>query len=363
MKAERQQCCAVPVGEEAEVADADEAAWQQMEQEPAQELLDSQSHEPLFVAVGGVAPAEGDVAVGDSDQSAVGDGDAMGVSAEIAQHVFRSSEGPLGVDHPIVAEQHSQPGSEGARMCQRQEVAVELKRTLMEGAAQPGHELAAEDAAEHADGQKEGMPGGDPAGVIRREAAGSNYAVDMRMKLQALVPAVEHAEETDLGSKMSRVASNLKQRLGTGVKEQVVDQPLVLQRERNQFPRQSKDGMHIAGRQQFPFPRLEPAHARVALASWAMAISTRVVRDGGRMSAASTAIAMSTQRGGAAAHDGQQHFSVLPVDPLATVFDKGLSRTANDVGHLQQRPAHELCLCPPCRENVRASSGLAVALR
>jgi hypothetical protein len=51
----------------------------------------------------------------------------------------------------------------------------------------------------------------------------------MRMKLQALVPTVEHTEEADLGTRMPRVASNLKQHLGAGVKEQVVDQPLVLQ--------------------------------------------------------------------------------------------------------------------------------------
>jgi hypothetical protein len=43
------------------------------------------------------------------------------------------------------------------------------------------------------------------------------------------------------------------------------------------------------------------------------------------MSAAGAAIAMSTQRGGAAKRDGHQHFSVLPVDPLATVFNKRLS--------------------------------------
>ena len=48
-----------------------------MEQESAQELLDRQSHEPVLVAVGGVAPAEGHVAVGESDQPAVGYGDAM----------------------------------------------------------------------------------------------------------------------------------------------------------------------------------------------------------------------------------------------------------------------------------------------
>ena len=126
--------------------------------------------------------------------------------------------------------------------------------------------------------------------------------------------------------------------------------PLVLQCERGQFARQSEDGMDVAGGQQFPLARLEPASARVALASWAMPVSARVVGDGGRMSAAGAAIAMSTERGGAAALDSQQHLPVLPVDPPATVFHKCLSRTANDVGHLQERPSHELCLCPPCEE-------------
>ena len=65
--------------------------------------------------------------------------------------------------------------------------------------------------------------------MIRSEAAGGNDAVDMRMKLQALIPAVEHAEEADLGTEMPRIAGDLKQGLGAGVKEQVVDEPLVLQ--------------------------------------------------------------------------------------------------------------------------------------
>src|ERR1700728_3311657 len=105
---------------------------------------------------------------------------------------------------------------------------MELELTSMESVAKSGDELAAEDSAEHADGQKEGMPGGDPACVIRCEAAGGNYAVEMRMKLEALTPTVKHAEETDLGTEMPGIARDLKQRLGAGAKEQVVDQPLVL---------------------------------------------------------------------------------------------------------------------------------------
>ena len=58
--------------------------------EAAKELIDWQSHEPLLVAVRGIAPSEGDVAIGEGNQPAVGDGDAMSIGAEITQHMFRS---------------------------------------------------------------------------------------------------------------------------------------------------------------------------------------------------------------------------------------------------------------------------------
>jgi hypothetical protein len=49
--------------------------------------------------------------------------------------------------------------------------------------------------------------------VIRSEAAGRNYAVYMRMKLRTLVPAVEHAEETDLRAQVPRIAGDFEQGL------------------------------------------------------------------------------------------------------------------------------------------------------
>ena len=69
--------------------------------------------------------------------------------------------------------------------------------------------------------------------MVWSDAAGGNYAVDMGMKLQALIPAVEHAKEAYLGPEMPGIASDLKQGLGAGVKEQIVNQPLVLQCERS----------------------------------------------------------------------------------------------------------------------------------
>jgi hypothetical protein len=45
VEAERQEGSAAPVGEKAEVADAYEAAREQVEEEAAQELIDGQGHE------------------------------------------------------------------------------------------------------------------------------------------------------------------------------------------------------------------------------------------------------------------------------------------------------------------------------
>jgi hypothetical protein len=87
LAAEGQQGGAAAVGEEAEVADADEAAGEQVQEEAAQELLGGQGHEPFPVAMSGVTPAAGDVAVCESDESRVGDGDAMGVSRGAAGRI------------------------------------------------------------------------------------------------------------------------------------------------------------------------------------------------------------------------------------------------------------------------------------
>jgi hypothetical protein len=148
-----------PIGEEAEVADAHEAAWQRVEQEAAQELIDRQSHNPLAVAVCGIAPSETDFAISKSKHPVVGDGDAVSVVSEIAQHVFRSTEGRLGIDHPVLAEQHSEPGREGPRIGERSELAVELKRSVSESTLECGDELAAEDTAEYLDGKEERLAG------------------------------------------------------------------------------------------------------------------------------------------------------------------------------------------------------------
>jgi len=69
--------------------------------------------------------------------------------------------------------------------------------------------------------------------------------MDMGMKLEPLIPGVQHAEETDLSAQMSGIASHFEQGCGAGAKQQVVDELLVLQGEVCQFPRQSENDMHV----------------------------------------------------------------------------------------------------------------------
>jgi len=149
------------------VADAYEATREQVQQKASQELVDRQGHQLLLVAMRRVTPAEYNVAVLERNQSVVGDGHSMGVGAKIAQRVFWASEGSLDVDHPVVAEEGSQPCREVTRHSEVQQAAVELERSVLECCLKPGNELAAEDTAEHLDGQKERPARADPTSMIR----------------------------------------------------------------------------------------------------------------------------------------------------------------------------------------------------
>ena len=62
------------------------------------------------------------------------------------------------------------------------------------------------------------------------------------------------------------------------------------------------------------------------------------------MPAASALIEMATECGGTTTRNGQQHFDVFPADPLMVSFDECVSRSADQIGHLERWPAHLLAL-------------------
>jgi len=92
------------VGEDAEVADANQAFGQNVKKESAQELMGGNSHDLLLAAMCIVSPAEGYVIVFEGHESMVGDGDAMGVTGPVVENMFGAAERWLGVDHPVLLE-------------------------------------------------------------------------------------------------------------------------------------------------------------------------------------------------------------------------------------------------------------------
>ena len=65
------------------------------------------------------------------------------------------------------------------------------------------------------------------------------------------------------------------------------------------------------------------------------------------MSAASALIEMSAERGGATPRNRQEHFDVLPADPFTASFDECVSRSSDQIGHLEGWPVHLFVLWWP----------------
>src|SRR5688500_16069454 len=85
------------------MADADEAAGEDVEQKPAEEGGGIERGEPRGVALGAVLPAEGDLAVPQRDESLVREGDAIGIATEVGQHLLSPGEGGLAIHDPRLA--------------------------------------------------------------------------------------------------------------------------------------------------------------------------------------------------------------------------------------------------------------------
>ena len=90
------------VGHKTEMPDTDKALREHMHEEPSDELLGRNGHHTLNVSVSVVAPTERDVVAIEGEQSMIGDGDAMGITTEVTQHLFGTTEGRFGVDDPLV---------------------------------------------------------------------------------------------------------------------------------------------------------------------------------------------------------------------------------------------------------------------
>lgn len=111
-------------------------------------------------------------------------------------------------------------------------------------------DLGSEDLFQDGDRQQKSRMRGYPSASVRSEASGRNDAVDMRMMFELLVPGVKHTEESDVGSESLRIPGDFDKSLGAGPEQNVVNNFLVLQRQRSELMGEREDNMRIRDRKQ-----------------------------------------------------------------------------------------------------------------
>src|SRR5260370_5112744 len=171
--------------------------------------------------------------------------------------------------------------------------------------------------------------------------------MDMGMDPELLIPGMQHGEEADCRAEVFRISSDFEKCFGTGAEQQIVDDFLVLQSQWSKLRGKCEDHMDVARRDKISLPCGDPAFPCRGLTLRAVSIAASVVGDGGTRPAAGAFIEMAAECGGATPRDGQQHFDMLPAEPLAISFDEGSSRGADEIGHLEGRPAPLFLPWPP----------------
>ena len=111
----RELAGAACVCEEAEMADATEAFGQDVLQKAAHELVGVERHRLGLAAGAIIFPSETNAVFGAVEKPAIGDGNAMGVAAEVVEDLAWTAERALGVDEPFDAALRGEIGAEGGR--------------------------------------------------------------------------------------------------------------------------------------------------------------------------------------------------------------------------------------------------------
>jgi hypothetical protein len=231
---------------ESEEADAHEATRQHVQQEPTKELFATDRHRPLPTSPSVVFPSESHLAVSNVDEPVIGNGHSVCVTCQIMKNMFWSSERPFGIDHPVMTKERSQEGVKCFFIGEVSDASREGELSVTKGALQAGDELAAKHSAQHFHWEEKSIPEANPVFAVERETTAWDYAMDMRMMQKILAPGMKHTQEADLGAEMLCVRRDLQQSGGTGAKQEVVDDLLVVESQPREFMRNGEDHMEVA---------------------------------------------------------------------------------------------------------------------
>ena len=202
-----------------------------VQQEPTDEFFGVEGHHALYVSMSVIPPAERDVVAIKGEQSMIGDGNAMRVTAEITQYLFGTAEGRFGIDDPFVPMQLSHERGKAVPPVQVLDLSIKVQALLRIGFFESFHELATKYTLQDLQWQKESVRSLYPVLAARGKSTRWNHAVDVRMKQHVLPPSVQDAEEANFRSKMFRIRCDFDEGVGHGAEQQAAKFGLILQDE------------------------------------------------------------------------------------------------------------------------------------
>jgi len=285
-----------------------------------------------------VLEAEGHLAVLQSNEVVVGDGDAVRVASQVLQDMRRVTRF-FGVDHPFLLAQRRQQAQ--PRRGLRQVPAATRQGQLASAieVLEPLKVEAPKASREHPHREEEVGPTRHPARPLWSQAPGGQDAVQVRVVLESATPRVEDRHATDLGAQMRGIAGDVQEALGHGAKEQAVERARIGEDQWAEVLRQGKNRMRVGRVQNFALPVSQPSGSGHALAFWAMPVATRVI-SASLMSAVVTASFVAAQGRRVAQCDGPKRPVLFAAEGVPIALQEGLAMLTHHIGHFEVGSAH-----------------------
>jgi len=131
-----------------------------------------------------IPPAKGNLAILESNETAIGNRHPMRVGAEVAKHLFRSAESWFAIDHPTRNIELADKASKKLGLRHATEQTVELKLAGDMSLQDGFDEFAAEDLTENPYWEEElVLSWVHPVVVVLRQSTGGDNAVNVRVVL------------------------------------------------------------------------------------------------------------------------------------------------------------------------------------
>ena len=150
---------------------------------------------------------------------------------------------------------------------------------------------------------------------------------------QRLSPGMQDRDAADLCAEPARIGSKRRHRLSGGLKQDGIDDGLVLESDRCDRCRKRKDDVEIGNRQQVGFSRGKPRGSGSSLTLRTMPIPAGIISDACH-AAVVASLHVTAERLGSARNDRTHHAPLDPTEMTGMQTAIGVAMPAQDIGNL-----------------------------